>query len=152
MTSAHRTPDRLQILLAEDDPADVALVEDAFTTHKLTGKLHHVRDGVEALAFLRREEGYDDAPRPDLVLLDLNMPRMGGREVLSTIKSDDQLRTIPVVVFSTSAVYADIVGSYGSHANAYVTKPIDLDAFQRVVTEIHGFYGDLVTRAPGQAG
>ncbi len=139
----------LQILLAEDDPADVALVEDAFTTHRLTGNLHHVPDGLEALAFLRREGRYNEAPRPDLVLLDLNMPRMNGRDVLAQVKADELLRTIPVVVFSTSAVPTDVVASYSSHANAYVTKPIDLEAFQRVITEIHGFYGDLVTRAPG---
>jgi CheY-like chemotaxis protein len=82
------------------------------------------------------------------VLLDLNMPRMGGREVLTAVKADEQLRTIPVVVFSTSAVQSDVLASYSAHANAYVTKPIDLDAFQRVITDIHGFYGDLVTRAP----
>ena len=148
MSDTTRSSPRLEILLAEDDEADVALVQDTFATHQLTGKLHHVADGLEALAFLRREGQYADVPRPDLVLLDLNMPRMGGREVLAAVKADDRLRTIPVVVFSTSAVHADVLASYSAHANAYVTKPIDLDAFQRVITDIHGFYGDLVTRAP----
>ena len=148
MSDTTRSSPRLEILLAEDDEADVALVQDAFTTHRLTGKLHHVTDGVEALAFLRREGPYAEVPRPDLVLLDLNMPRMGGRDVLVAVKADERLRTIPVVVFSTSAVQADVLASYTAHANAYVTKPIDLDAFQRVITDIHGFYGDLVTRAP----
>jgi CheY-like chemotaxis protein len=149
MTSYPQPPTRMQILLAEDDEADVALVEDAFATHGLTGELHCVRDGVEALAFLRRDDPYADAPRPDLVLLDLNMPRMSGRDVLAAVKADEGLKTIPVVVFSTSAVPADVVDSYGSHANAYVTKPIDLEAFEQVITQIHGFYGDLVTRPPG---
>lgn len=136
----------LHVLLVEDDAADVALVEDAFATHRLPSRLHVANDGVQALAFLRREGRFDSAPRPDLVLLDLNMPMMDGREVLAAVKSDTALRQIPIVVFTTSALDSDIVTSYSAHANAYVTKPLDLDEFTGVVAKIHDFYGELVTR------
>lgn len=136
----------LQVLLVEDDPADVALIEHAFAGHRLPSRLHHVADGVEALAFLRREGTYADAPMPDMILLDLNMPRMNGREVLAVVKADERLKTIPVVVFTTSAVDSDIHASYTAHANAYVTKPLDLDAFEQVVAKIHLFYGEVITR------
>ncbi|WP_229403493.1 response regulator [Micromonospora okii] len=138
-------PGRLRVLLVEDDPADVALIEDTFATHTLDTELHHVSDGVEAMAFLRCQGQYADAPRPKLILLDLNMPRMNGREVLTAIKADPRLQTIPVVVFTTSAVDADVVASYTAHANAYVTKPIDLDEFESVVQQIHRFFGRIVT-------
>jgi CheY-like chemotaxis protein len=135
----------LRVLLVEDDVADVALVTDAFASQDLASDLHHVADGAEALAFLRREAPYPDAPRPDLILLDLNMPRVDGRQVLAEIKADDDLKAIPVVVFTTSAAADDVVTSYGSHANAYVTKPIDLDDFERALAEIRGFWGRTVT-------
>jgi len=135
----------LRVLLVEDDAADVALVTDAFTNHDVRSELHHVGDGAEALAYLRGEPPYTDAPRPDLIMLDLNMPRVDGRQVLSEIKADDRLKAIPVVVFTTSAAADDIVTSYGAHANAYVTKPIDLDDFERTLTEIRGFWGRTVT-------
>jgi CheY-like chemotaxis protein len=135
----------LRVLLVEDDVADVALVTDAFAGHDLASDLHHVADGAEALAFLRREAPYPDAPRPDLILLDLNMPRVDGRQVLAEIKADDGLKAIPVVVFTTSAATDDVVTSYGAHANAYVTKPIDLDDFERAIAEIRGFWGRTVT-------
>ncbi|GIF69096.1 two-component system response regulator [Asanoa ishikariensis] len=131
----------LQVLVVEDDLGDLALVENAFADHSVSSTLHHVADGADALAFLRRENGFADAPRPDLILLDLNMPRVDGRQVLDQIKHDDDLRSIPAIVFTTSAATPDIVASYRSHANAYVTKPIDLDDFDRVVSEIRNFFG-----------
>ncbi|HEX8343332.1 MAG TPA: response regulator [Actinoplanes sp.] len=135
----------LQVLLVEDDLADVALMESSFAEHHAPTELHHVVDGADALAFLRHEGTYADAPRPDLILLDLNMPRVDGRQALSMIKTDEQLKAIPVVVFTTSATPADIVSSYGAHANAYITKPIDLDEYDRVVAQISNFYGRTVT-------
>ena len=136
----------LQVLLVEDDLGDVALMEVSFAEHDVPTELHHVADGAEALAFLRRDGGYADAPRPDLILLDLNMPRVDGRQALSMIKTDEQLKAIPVVVFTTSATPTDIVASYG--ANAHVTKPIDLDEFDRAVAQIRTFYGRTVTLPP----
>ncbi|PWR11223.1 response regulator [Micromonospora acroterricola] len=141
-------PAVLQVLLVEDDPADATLIEDAFVAHALPAGLHHVPDGVEAMAFLRREEAHADAPRPDLILLDLNMPRMSGQEVLAAVKTDEQLKAIPVIVFTTSAVDTDVLASYSAHANAYVTKPMDLDSFGRVIAEIHRFYGRTVALPP----
>jgi two-component system response regulator len=135
----------LQVLVVEDDPGDVALVEASFAEHDVGTQLHHVDDGAEALAFLRREGSYADAPRPDLILLDLNMPRVDGRQVLAEVKADADLKSIPVVVFTTSAAADDVQDSYGAHANAYVTKPIDLDDFDRVVAAIRNFYGHTVT-------
>ncbi len=138
----------LRVLLVEDDPADVALIEDTFATHALAAELHHVPDGVEAMAFVRRQGQYADAPRPELILLDLNMPRMNGQEVLAAIKADQWLKTIPVVVFTTSVVDADVLASYTAHASAYVTKPIGLDDFERVVGQIHRFYGRTASLPP----
>jgi CheY-like chemotaxis protein len=135
-----RTP-LLQVLVVDDDLGDVALMENAFADHSVHSKLHHVADGAQALAFLRRESPYGDAPRPDLILLDLNMPRVDGRQVLTRIKADDDLKSIPTVVLTTSAADSDIFSSYTAHANAYVTKPIDLDDFDRVVIMIRNFYG-----------
>jgi two-component system response regulator len=135
----------LQVLLVEDDPADVALMENAFADHVVRSRLHHVADGEQALTFLRRQGGHRDAPRPDLILLDLNMPRVDGRQVLTEVKADDDLKAIPVIVFTTSATDSDIVSSYSAHANAYVTKPIDLDDFERVLAEIRNFFGGTVT-------
>ncbi len=137
------SPDRslLQVLVVEDDPGDVALVESAFAEHSIRSDLHHVADGAEALAFLRREAPFRDAPRPDLILLDLNMPRVDGREALARIKADDDLKSIPTIVFTTSASTGDVLYSYNANANAYITKPIDLDDYERVVVEIRNFYG-----------
>jgi two-component system response regulator len=137
---------RHEVLLVEDDPGDVALISEAFAAHWLPSTLHTVGDGVEALAFLRREEVFADAPRPDLILLDLNMPRMDGRELLTVVKNDADLRIIPVVVFTTSALPADVTTSYLRHANAYVTKPLDLRELDRAVDRIYSFYGELVRR------
>lgn len=118
-----------EVLLVDDDAADAALITDAFEVRQAPVRLHHVVDGGQALAFLRRQPPYADAVRPDLILLDLNMPRVDGRQVLAEVKTDEQLKTIPVVVFTTSADATDIGASYAAHANAYVTKPLDLDDF-----------------------
>ncbi len=135
-----------EVLLVEDDPGDVALISEAFAAHRLPSRLHICGDGVEALAFLRREDGFADAARPDLILMDLNMPRMDGRELLAVIKNDADLRIIPVVVFTTSALAADITSSYLRHANAYVTKPLDLQDLDRAIDRIYSFYGELARR------
>ena len=141
----------LVVLVVEDDPADVALIHDAFAGQELPSRLHHVPDGGEALAFLRREDPYQDVPRPDLILLDLTMPRVDGRQVLTEVKSDAALTVIPVIVFTTSATDTDVLDSYGLHANAYVTKPIDLDDFDRVLGHVRSFYGSVVTLPPSHA-
>jgi two-component system response regulator len=133
----------LDVLLTDDDPGDVVMVEEAFASHYLPARLHVVTDGVEALAFLRREGRHPDAPRPDLILLDLNMPRMGGREVLAHIKQDPQLSPIPVVILTTSSADADVLDAYRLHAAAYITKPIDLDDFTSVIHKIKEFYGNV---------
>jgi two-component system response regulator len=133
----------LDILVVDDDSADVALVQDFLSGAELPCRLSVASDGEEALSFLRREGKNADAPRPDLVLLDLNMPRVDGRKTLELIKGDPDLRSIPVVVFTTSSSIEDIRRSYDDHANAYVTKPIDLDDFERVVGEIHHFYAGV---------
>lgn len=137
----------LNILLVEDDPGDVALVTEALASQRLASTLRSVPDGVEALRFLRREGRYGGEPRPDLILLDLDLPGMTGREVLTVVKSDDDLRLIPVVVFTTSAVDGDVLDSYAAHANACVTKPTDLLELERVMAKISSFYGELVARA-----
>ncbi len=142
------TASLLQVLLVEDDPGDAALLSDAFGDHPST-RLHHVVDGARALDFLRRADPYGDAPRPDLILLDLNLPGVDGRRVLAEIKTDDDLKAIPVVVLTTSAADADVTASYTAHANAYITKPVDADDLGRVVTEVRNFYGRTVA-LPGR--
>jgi CheY-like chemotaxis protein len=132
----------------EDDPGDVLMTQEAFEEHKVRNNLSVVNDGAEAIAFLRREGQYADAPRPDLVLLDLNLPRRDGREVLAEIKNDPQLRQIPVVVLTTSQADEDIVRSYELHANAYVTKPVDFDRFIKVVHQIDDFFVSVVKLPP----
>ncbi|QWF76703.1 response regulator [Amycolatopsis sp. CA-230715] len=136
--------DPIDILLVEDDPGDVLMTKEAFEHHKIRNTLSVVADGVEALQFLRREAPYEDAPRPGLILLDLNLPRMDGREVLSEIKASPDLRTIPVVVLTTSEAEEDILRSYDLHANAYVTKPVDFDRFVEVVRQIDDFFVTVV--------
>jgi CheY-like chemotaxis protein len=141
------TPEHVEmidVLLVEDDPADVLLIEEAFADNKVRNRVHHVSDGVDALAFLRREGEYSDAPHPDLVLLDLNLPRKDGREVLAEIKGDDALRHIPVVVLTTSKAEEDVLRSYKLHANAYVTKPVDFERFIDVVRQIDEFFVTVV--------
>ncbi|WP_034384468.1 response regulator [Deinococcus sp. YIM 77859] len=140
-------PTPIEILLVEDSEPDIILTEEAFAAAGLTNKLHVVRDGVEALAFLRRQEGYEDAPRPDVILLDINMPRMNGLEVLAELKRDPQLMTIPVIVLTTSQADEDILRSYQAHAASYVVKPIDFEHFYQAVHSL-GRYMLSVVRLP----
>lgn len=140
----------IDVLLVEDDPGDVVLTREAFADFKVANTLHVVSDGVDALAFLHKEGQYDGMPTPDLILLDLNLPRMDGREVLAAIKSDDQLKSIPVVVLTTSEAAEDVAKSYSLHANAYVTKPVDFDRFIEVVRRIDEFFVSVVKLPPRQ--
>jgi CheY-like chemotaxis protein len=135
---------QIEVLLVEDDPGDVLMTREAFEDYKVTNRLHVVHDGADAMAFLRREGEYASAPRPDLVLLDLNLPRMDGREVLQAIKSDPALASIPVVVLTTSEAEEDVLRSYSLHANAYVTKPVDFERFIDVVRQIDDFFVTVV--------
>ncbi|MFI0422418.1 two-component system response regulator [Spongiactinospora gelatinilytica] len=130
----------IEVLLVEDDPGDVLLTREAFDYNKLRNRLHVVEDGEDAVAFMRREGPYADAPRPDLVLLDLNLPRMDGHEVLAVVKQDTELRSIPIVVLTTSEAEEDILRSYHLHANAYVSKPVDFARFIQVVRQIDDFF------------
>ena len=134
----------IEVLLVEDNIGDVRLTQEALRDAKVRNNLHVVPDGVEAMAFLRRESRYAGVPRPDLVLLDLNLPKKGGLEVLDEIKTDDDLRHIPVVILTTSQAEQDIVQSYRRRANAYVTKPVDLAQFLKVVGSIEQFWLEIV--------
>jgi CheY-like chemotaxis protein len=135
----------IEILLVEDNPGDVRLTIEGLNEGKVRNNLHVARDGVEALAFLRRDGQFADAVRPDLILLDLNLPRKDGREVLSDIKSDPDLKTIPVVVLTTSRAEQDVLHSYELQANCYITKPVDLEQFITVVKSIEDFWLTIVT-------
>ena len=135
---------QIEILLVEDDPGDVLMTREALGDSKLLNSLHVVDNGEEAIAFLRREGSYEEAPRPDLILLDLNLPRVDGREVLSIVKNDPSLRQIPVVILTTSDAEEDVLRSYDLHANAYVTKPVDFEAFVRVIRQIDDFFLSVV--------
>ena len=130
----------VEILLVEDNPGDVRLTQEALKEAKVLNNLSVVRDGVEAMAFLRREGRYGNAIRPDLILLDLNLPRKDGREVLAEIKADPYLRRIPVVVLTTSSAQQDILKSYDLHANGYITKPVGLDQFVTVLKALEDFW------------
>lgn len=134
----------IEVLLVEDNPGDVRLTVEALKEAKVSNHLNVAVDGMEAMAFLRREGKYADAPHPDLVLLDLNLPKKDGREVLAEIKSDQDLRRIPVVVMTTSKAEEDILRSYDLHANCYITKPVDLDQFITVVKSIENFWLTIV--------
>lgn len=138
----------IEILLVEDNPGDVRLTQEALKEGRIFNKLYVVNDGVEALEFLRRQGKYKDAPVPDLVLLDLNLPRKDGREVLAEIKSDSKLMQIPVVVLTTSKDEADILHVYNYHANCYIVKPVDLDQFLNVVKLIKDFWLTIVKFPP----
>jgi CheY-like chemotaxis protein len=138
----------LEVLLVEDNPGDVRLTREAFRNAKRPANLTVVGDGVEALIFLHRQGRYERAPRPDLVLLDLNLPRKNGSEVLAEMKSDNRLRRIPVVILTTSRTTKDIALSYDLHANCYIAKPVDLDQFMSVVRAIEGFWLALVELPP----
>ncbi|WP_375497765.1 response regulator [uncultured Jatrophihabitans sp.] len=144
--SGEREP--LEVLLVEDDPADVMIAQEALRAGKVNTRLAIVSDGVEAMAYLRREGGYADVERPDLVLLDLNLPRKSGQEVLAEVKADPLLRSIPVVVLTTSASEEDIARSYESYANVYVTKPVDFDHFTAVVKQIDSFFSQVAKLPP----
>jgi CheY-like chemotaxis protein len=141
----------IEILLVEDNPADVRLTQEALREGKVKNRLSVARDGAEALAFLRREGAFASAPKPDLILLDLNLPKKDGREVLAEIKEDPVLRRIPVVVLTTSSAEVDILKSYELHANCYITKPVDLEQFVTVVKSIDDFWLTVV-RLPSEVG
>ena len=134
----------VRILVVDDDPGDVVMIEAALSESDVEKIIVVVCDGEEAMEFLRQEGRHTGAPRPDMILLDLNMPRMDGRQVLGAVKSDEDLRTIPIVVLTTSNADTDILGSYTLQANAYVTKPIDLDDFNDVVRRVDEFFGRIV--------
>jgi chemotaxis family two-component system response regulator Rcp1 len=147
MTSG-KTGKQIELLLVEDNPGDVRLTQEALKDGKVLNRLHVVMDGVEALAFLRREGKYANAVRPDLILLDLNLPKKDGREVLEEIKSDLDLKRIPVVILTVSKAEEDIIRSYELHANCYITKPVDLDRFIEVVKAIEDFWFTIVKLPP----
>ena len=137
-------PRLIEVLLVEDDPGDVLLTREAFEHQKVANRLHIVNNGEDAIAFLHKQGEHADAPDPDLVLLDLNLPGMHGREVLAAVKEDPKLQTIPVVVLTTSEAEEDVLRSYQLHANAYVTKPVDFDRFMAVVRAIDEFFVSVV--------
>jgi chemotaxis family two-component system response regulator Rcp1 len=141
-------PMPVEILLVEDNPHDLRLTEEALKDSKILIHLHVAKDGEEALEFLQREGSHKAAPRPDLILLDLNLPKVDGREVLEIIKADANLRLIPVVVLTTSEAEEDIIASYRLQANCYITKPIDLGEFTKVVQAIEGFWFSIVKLPP----
>jgi CheY-like chemotaxis protein len=134
----------IEILMVEDNPADARLAEEALRESKIVNRLHHAWDGVQAMDFLYRRGDFAGAPRPDIVFLDLNLPRKDGREVLAEMKQDSALRRIPVVILTTSDAEQDILKSYDLHANCYVTKPVDLDMFTRLVRSIEDFWLSIV--------
>lgn len=138
----------IEILLVEDSPSDTALTIEALEAGKVANRLSHVEDGVEAMAFLRREGKYKEATRPDLIMLDLNLPRKDGREVLVELKNDPALKIIPVIVLTTSRSDEDILRSYELNANCYITKPVDFEHFIKVVKSIENFWLSVVTLPP----
>ncbi|GAA1187388.1 response regulator [Streptomyces hebeiensis] len=149
MTHVNPPAQPIEVLLVEDDAGDELMTREAFEDNKIRNTLHVVRDGEEALDFLYRRGAHPQAPRPDLVLLDLNLPKYDGRQVLEQIKTDPELAAIPVVVLTTSSAEEDILRSYRLHANAYVTKPVDLDQFIAAVRQIDEFFVTVV-RLPGR--
>ncbi|MBU1244795.1 response regulator [Myxococcota bacterium] len=142
--STKNVGEMIDILLVEDNEGDARLAKEAMRESKIRNTLHHVLDGEEAMAFLRKEGKYANVPRPDLILLDLNLPRKDGREVLAEVKSDENLRRIPVVILTVSNAEEDILKTYNLHANCYITKPIDLDQFIKVVRSIEDFWLTIV--------
>ena len=135
----------IEILLVEDSPADVIITQEAFREARLLNEIHVVEDGVQAMEFMRRQGNYASAPRPDLILLDLNLPRKSGREVLAEIKNDPQLKSIPVVVLTTSSADEDILKAYDLHANCYVVKPVGFENFLKAVQSIRNFWFSVVS-------
>ena len=138
----------IDILLVENNPGDVRLTREAFKEGKVVNTLHVVQDGVEALEFLRHEGAYAKSIHPDIILLDLNLPRMNGRELLANIKTDPELKRIPVVILTTSKSEVDIIESYDLHANCYITKPVDMERFITVVKSIEDFWFTVVKLPP----
>lgn len=134
----------IDILLVEDNPGDVRLTKEALKENKVVNELHVASDGEEAMKFLRRSKGYEDKPRPDLILLDLNIPKLDGREVLREIKYDDSLKRIPVIILTTSKLEEDILKAYNLHANCYISKPINLESFVTIMKQIEGFWLTVV--------
>ena len=144
MTSTHP----IDVLLVEDDAGDELITREAFEFNKIANRLHVARDGAEGLDFIYRRGEHHDAPRPDLILLDLNLPKYDGRHILETLKSDPALQHIPVVVLTTSSAQEDILRSYKLHANAYVTKPVDLEGYLTAVRQIDDFFVQVVQLPP----
>ena len=138
----------IEILLVEDNPGDVRLVREAFSEVAAPYNISVVEDGIEAMRYLNREDQYSEVPRPDLIILDLNLPKKDGREVLREIKSDEELKRIPVVVLTTSSAEEDILRSYNLHANCYITKPVDLEQFFKLVHSIENFWLTVVKLPP----
>ena len=145
-----QTGKQVDILLVEDNPGDVRLTQEALKEAKVMNELSVVSNGEEALSFLRRRGSFSSAPRPDLIMLDLNLPRMDGREVLAQIKADPDLKRIPVVILTTSSAEKDILVTYNLHANCYITKPVDLDQFLEVVKSIESFWMAIVRLPPNE--
>ena len=139
----------IEILLVEDNPGDVRLTQEALKENKVCNTMSVVEDGLEAVSFLRQEGKYSDAPRPDLILLDLNLPKKDGREVLAEIKNDPDLKRIPVVVLTTSKAEEDIIKMYDNYANCYITKPVDLDEFISIIKSIENFWVNIVKLPAG---
>ncbi|MBI1964715.1 MAG: response regulator [Betaproteobacteria bacterium] len=150
MAERERTAPPVEILLVEDNPGDVRLTKEALKEGKVYNNLHWAKDGVEALEFLQRQGKHAKSPRPDIILLDLNLPKKDGREVLAVIKRDHELKQIPVVVLTTSKAEEDVLKSYELHANCYVTKPVDLEKFIHVVQSIDRFWLTVVTLPPAK--
>lgn len=144
MSTAREHRDEVSILLVEDDPDDVQLTEIALYDARVPNQLHVVEDGTQALQYLRNESPYERARKPDLILLDLNLPRLDGREVLKEIKADPSLRMIPVVVLTTSSDQSDVQASYQHHANSYITKPVDFEEFRRALRAIEDYWLSIV--------
>lgn len=138
----------VEILLVEDSPSDALLTQEALKQGKVKNALHHVEDGVEALAFLRKEGEFANVPRPDVILLDLNMPRKGGKEVLEEIRNDEDLETLPVIVLTTSDDEKDVHEAYGLNANCYITKPVDMSQFIKAMAALDQFWLTWVTLPP----
>ena len=145
MSTMQNNTEPIEILLVEDNPGDARLTLEAMREAKVRNRIHVVEDGVEAMEFLRRQGRFGEAPRPDLILLDLNLPRKDGREVLAEVKADPELKRIPVVVLTTSRAEEDVLRAYNLHANCYVTKPVDLEQFMKIVGQIDEFWVKVVT-------
>ena len=146
--SEHHLPEPIEVLLVEDDPGDVLMTQEAFADYKIANKLTVVSNGEDAIAYMRKHGRFADVPTPDLVLLDLNLPRRNGREVLREIKQDPDLRRVPVVILTTSEAEEDVLASYDLHANAYVRKPVDFDQFVEAVRAIDDFFITVVRLPP----